>query len=81
MISYPLLCNICVIHTTVFGEIKLFVVLWFLVWHFSDLSLASKLRQSMITDEKHISLFLTGYRQHCLVNLQLLIQSMLINTT
>ena len=31
VISNSLVCNVCVFHATVFGEIKLFAVLWFLV--------------------------------------------------
>jgi len=31
VISNPLVCDICVFHATVFGKIKLFEVLWFLV--------------------------------------------------
>ena len=30
VISNPSVCDICVVHTTVFGERKLSVVLWFL---------------------------------------------------
>ena len=37
----PLVCDVCVFHSAVFGEMKLFAVLWFLVWSFSDLNLAS----------------------------------------
>jgi len=43
VISNPLVCDVCVFHATVFGEIKLFAVLWLLVSPFSDLNLASKL--------------------------------------
>ena len=40
VISNPLVCDVCVFHAAVFGEMKLFAVLWFLVWSFSDLNLA-----------------------------------------
>ena len=43
VISNPTVCDVCVFHATVFGEMKLFAVLWFLVWSFSDLNLACKL--------------------------------------
>ena len=29
VISNPMVCDICVFHATVFGEMKLFAVLWF----------------------------------------------------
>ena len=32
VISNPLVCDVCLFHTAVFGEMKLFAVLWFLVW-------------------------------------------------
>jgi len=31
MISNPLVCNVCLFRATVFGEMKPFAVLWFLV--------------------------------------------------
>ena len=31
VISNPTVCDVCVFHATVFGEMKLFAVLWFLV--------------------------------------------------
>ena len=40
VISNPSVCAVCVFHSAVFSELKLFAVLWFLVWSFSDLSLA-----------------------------------------
>ena len=40
VILYPTVCNVCVFRSAVFGEMKLFAVLWFLVWSFSDLNLA-----------------------------------------
>ena len=40
VISNPLVCDVCVFHAVVFGEMKLFAELWFLVWSFSDLNLA-----------------------------------------
>ena len=40
VISNPSVCDVCVFYAVVFGEMKLFAVLWFLVWSFSDLSLA-----------------------------------------
>ena len=40
VISNPSVCDVCVFHAAVFGEMKLFAVLWFLVWSFSDLDLA-----------------------------------------
>ena len=40
VISNPSVCDVCVFHAAVFGEMKLFAVLWFLVWSFSDLNLA-----------------------------------------
>ena len=41
MIFNPLVCDVCVFHSVaVFGEMKLFAVLWFLVWSFSDLNLS-----------------------------------------
>ena len=40
VISNPSMRDVCVYHAAVFGEIKLFAVLWFLVWSFSDLNLA-----------------------------------------
>ena len=51
-------CDVFVFQATVFGEMKLFAVLWFLVWSFSDLNLASKLRLSVITYDKHVPLCL-----------------------
>ena len=39
VISNPSVCDVCVFHAA-FGEMKLFAVLWFLVWSFSDLDLA-----------------------------------------
>ena len=38
VISNPSVCDVCLLHTAVFGEMKLFGVLWFLVWSFSDLN-------------------------------------------
>ena len=40
VILYPTVYSVCVFHSAVFGEMKLFAVLWFLVWSFSDLNLA-----------------------------------------
>ena len=40
VISNPLVCDVCVFHAAVFGEMKLFAVLSFLVWSFSYLNLA-----------------------------------------
>ena len=40
VISNPSVCDVCVFHIAVFGEMKLFAVLWFLVWSFSDLNLS-----------------------------------------
>ena len=40
VILNPSVCDVCVFHSAVFGEMKLFAVLWFLVWSFSDLNLA-----------------------------------------
>ena len=40
VILNPSVCDVCVFHSVVFGEMKLFAVLWFLVWSFSDLNLA-----------------------------------------
>ena len=40
VISNPSVRDVCVFHVAVFGEMKLFAVLWFLVWSFSDLNLA-----------------------------------------
>ena len=40
VISNPSVCDVCVFHAAVFGEMKLFAVLWFLVSSFSDLNLA-----------------------------------------
>ena len=31
VISNPTVCDVCVFHAAVFGEMKLFAVLWFLV--------------------------------------------------
>ena len=39
VISNPSVCDVYLFHTAVFGEMKLFAVLWFLVWSFSDLNL------------------------------------------
>ena len=39
VISNPSVCDVCVIHVA-FGEMKLFAVLGFLAWSFSDLNLA-----------------------------------------
>ena len=38
VISNPSVCDVSLFHTAVFGEMKLFGVLWFLVWSFSDLN-------------------------------------------
>ena len=38
--SIPSVCDVFVFHAAVFGEMKLFAVLSFLVWSFSDLNLA-----------------------------------------
>ena len=35
VISNPSVCDVCVFHAAVFGKMKLFAVLWFLVWSFS----------------------------------------------
>ena len=43
VISNPTVCDVCVFYATVFGEMKLFAVLWFLVRSFSDLNLACQL--------------------------------------
>ena len=43
VISNPSVCDVCLFHTAVFGEMKLFAVLWFLVSSFSDLNLARNL--------------------------------------
>ena len=43
VISNPRVCDVCVFHGMVFSEMKLFAVIWFLVWSFSDLNLACKL--------------------------------------
>ena len=48
VISNPLVCDVCVFHAAVFGEMKLFAVLWFLVWSFSDLNLAGMLTSSIL---------------------------------
>ena len=40
MISNPSVCDVCVFHVAVVGEMKLFAVLQFLVWYFSDFNLA-----------------------------------------
>ena len=42
VILNPSVCDVCVFHVAVFGEMKLFAVQWFLivVWSFSDLNLA-----------------------------------------
>ena len=40
VILNPSVCDVCVFHSAVFGEMKLFEVLWFLVWSFSHLNLA-----------------------------------------
>ena len=40
VILNSLVCDVCVCHSAVFSEMKLFGVLWFLVWSFSDLNLA-----------------------------------------
>ena len=40
VISNPSVCDVYVVHAAVLGEMKLFAVLWFLVWSFSDLNLA-----------------------------------------
>ena len=34
VISNPSVCDVCVFYAAVFGEMKLFAVLWFLVWYF-----------------------------------------------
>ena len=39
VISNHSVCDVCIFHDAVFGAMKLFVVLWFLVWSFSDLNL------------------------------------------
>ena len=41
VISNPSVCDACVFQAAVLGEMKLFAVLRFLVWSFSDLNLAS----------------------------------------
>ena len=43
VISNPMVCDVCVFHAAMFGEMKLFAVLWFLVCSFSGLNLACKL--------------------------------------
>ena len=40
VISNPSVCDVCVFHASVFGEMKLFAVLWFLVRSSFDLNLA-----------------------------------------
>ena len=40
VISIPSVCDVCIFHAAVFGEMKLFAVLSFLVWSFSYLNLA-----------------------------------------
>ena len=37
VISNLTVCDVCVFHAAVFGEMKLFAVLWFLVWSFQKL--------------------------------------------
>ena len=32
VISNLMVCDVCVFHASVYGEMKLFAVLWFLVW-------------------------------------------------
>ena len=34
VISNLMVCDVCVFHAVLFGEMKLFAVLWFLVWLF-----------------------------------------------
>ena len=48
VILNPSVCDVCVFHSAVFGEMKLFAVLWFLVWSFSDLNLAGMLMSSIL---------------------------------
>ena len=38
VISNLTVCDVCAFHATVFGEMKLFAVLWFLDCSFSDLN-------------------------------------------
>ena len=37
VISNPSVCDVCLFHAAVFGEMKLFAVLWILFLSFSDL--------------------------------------------
>jgi len=39
VISNPAVCDVCVFHAAVFGEMKLFAVLWFFDLPFSNLNL------------------------------------------
>ena len=47
VIANPSVCDVCVCHLAVFGEMKLFAVVWFLVWSFSDINFKRQLRQSL----------------------------------
>ena len=48
VILNPSVCNVCVFHSVVFCDMKLFAVLWFLVWSFSDLRKFRMLKSSIL---------------------------------
>lgn len=57
VISDPTVCNVCVFHAAVFGEMKLFAVLGFFNYLSQpkfDLNLACKLHQSILIYDKHV---------------------------
>ena len=53
-----MVCDVCVFHTTVFGEMKLFAVLGFLVGPFSGLNVECNSMHSVIGNYKHCDVFI-----------------------